>query len=379
MPALYADCRTILVPKAAARLYNLPMNLRGPIILARYLALAWSGLIIYGSLHPFAGWRDSGASPLAWLEGGWPRYWTGFDLAANVAVYLPLGFCATLALFRLPWRYTAPILGTLLGTALSLGLETVQTWLPSRVPSNLDLACNGLGTLLGALWAKKVGPRVFARVAALQHRLVAPVPHAELGLTLLGLWLLTQLSPETLLFGTGDVRHLFGLNGALPFAADSFMLIEAAITASNLLAVGLMLRLLCIRLAEAYAVVPLFILCALLINTLAAAVLVGPNEALAWLTPGARLGLLAGGSGLAFALLLPATPRLLLTALALMAGTVMVNLAPPNPYSQAALAVWRQGHFLNFNGLTRLVSTLWPFLTLPFLLLATRRPYAGTR
>ena len=65
---------------------------------------------------------------------------------------------------------------------------------------------------------------------------------------------------------------------------------------------------------------------------------------------------------------------LLLAALALMAGAILVNLAPPNPYSAAALAVWRQGHFLNFNGLTRWVSTLWPFLTLPFLLLTSRRP-----
>lgn len=47
-----------------------------------------------------------------------------------------------------------------------------------------------------------------------------------------------------------------------------------------------------------------------------------------------------------------------------MAGTVPVNLTPYNPYSVAALAVWRQGHFLNFNGLTRLTASLWPFLAL---------------
>ena len=33
----------------------------------------------------------------------------------------------------------------------------------------------------------------------------------------------------------------------------------------------------------------------------------------------------------------------MLAAVALMAGTVLVNLAPPNPYSTAALATWRQG------------------------------------
>src|SRR5512145_3355424 len=166
---------------------------RGPILLARYLALAWCGLVIYGSLHPFTGWRDSGVSPFAFVEGGWPRYWTFFDLAANVAVYLPLGFFLTLALRGLPGRFTAPILAVLLAGGVSFGLETVQTWLPSRVPSNVDLVCNTLGGLLGAIWAQWVGPRIFARIAALEQQLIAPVRHAELGLTLLGLWLLVPL------------------------------------------------------------------------------------------------------------------------------------------------------------------------------------------
>lgn len=350
------------------------MNARGPILLARYLALAWCGLVVYGSLHPFAGWRDTGISPFAFLEGGWPRYWTAFDLLANVAVYLPLGFFSTLALHRVPGRLSAPLLAVLLAAGVSCGLESLQTWLPSRVPSNLDLACNSLGGLLGALWAHAVGPRVFARIAALEHRLIAPVPHAELGLTLLGLWLLVPLSPETLLFGAGDLRQSLGLAGAVPFAAESFVLIEASITAFNAIAVGLIVRQLTARLPWAYLFVALFLLLGLIVRTLATAILITPAEALAWLTPGAQMGLLFAGLFLAIAIALPATPRLMLAALALMAGCVLVNLSPPNPYSMAALATWRQGHFLNFNGLTRLVGTLWPFLTLPFLLLTTRRP-----
>jgi hypothetical protein len=59
----------------------------------------------------------------------------------------------------------------------------------------------------------------------------------------------------------------------------------------------------------------------------------------------------------------------------IMAATVLVNLAPPNPYLTASLKVWQQGHFLNFNGLTRLVSALWPFAALGYLMfLAARRP-----
>jgi VanZ family protein len=352
----------------------MPHHGLGPIRFASYLALAWLGLVVYGSLHPFAGWRDTGVSPLAFLEGGWPRYWTVFDLAANVAVYLPLGFFLTLALSRLPGRYTAMIVATLLAGSVSFALEAVQTWLPSRVPSNLDLACNTLGGLLGALWAKVVGPRVFARIAALEQRLLAPIPHAELGLTLLGLWLLVPLSPETLLFGAGDLRQMFGLTGAVPFAAESFVIIEASITAFNTLAVGLIVRMLCAQLLIAYLIVPLFLLLSLTVATLAAAILVSPADALAWLTPGSQLGLMVGAAILALAIALPATPRLMIAALSLMAGTVLVNLAPPNPYSAAALAAWRQGHFLNFNGLTRLIATLWPFLTLPFLMLSARRP-----
>ena len=73
------------------------------------------------------------------------------------------------------------------------------------------------------------------------------------------------------------------------------------------------------------------------------------------------------------ALLLPATWRIALAAMVLMAGTVLVNLTPPNPYSVVALAAWRQGHFLNFNGLTRLTASLWPFLALPALIMLGRR------
>lgn len=347
---------------------------RGPVLLSRYLALAWCGLVVYGSLHPFSGWRDTGVSPFAFLEGGWPRYWTVFDIITNILVYLPLGFLLTLAFTGLPGRFSPAILGVLLAGAVSFCLESLQTWLPSRVPSNLDLGCNVLGSLIGAAFAYHTGPRFFPRLAAWQHRLMAPLPHAELGLTLLGLWLLVPLSPETLLFGAGDLRQALDLTAAVPFAAESFMLIEASITAFNAIAVGLLVRLLLASTALSYVVVPIFLFLGLLVRTVAAAVLVSPAGAFAWLTPGAQMGLLMGGMALALTLFLPFNARLVLAALALMAGTVLVNLAPPNPYSAAALAAWRQGHFLNFNGLTRLVSLLWPFLTLPFFLLAGRKP-----
>lgn len=346
-------------------------------ILARYLALAWCGLIVYGSLHPFSGWADTGVPLLAFLDGDWPKYWTVFDLVANVAVYIPLSFFLVLGASRLPGRYTALCLATLLASGLSLGLEVLQNWLPSRIPSNIDLGCNALGGLIGAITAQILGPRVFAQLEATAHRLLAPLPHGELGLTLLGLWMMVPLSPETLLFGAGDLRQLLSYTPPIPFSVENYALIEAGVTACNAVAVGLFLRGLLARRRFAYLIVPMFLLCGLAVRMLAAAILVNPAEAMAWLTPGATQGLLVAAATLALTLWLPTRTSLALAGLILIAATLLVNLAPANPYSAAALAAWRQGHFLNFNGLTRLVASLWPFLTLPFLWLSLRS--AGRR
>ena len=61
-----------------------------PLRLIRYLALAYAALIVYASLHPFSSWRDGNLTPFSFLEACWPRYWTLFDIAANLLAYLPL-------------------------------------------------------------------------------------------------------------------------------------------------------------------------------------------------------------------------------------------------------------------------------------------------
>lgn len=341
--------------------------------LPRYLALAYTVLVIYASLHPFSGWQDRGVSPLAFLDAGWPRWWTGFDLTVNMLVYVPLGYLLTLAVSRKTGRLLPTLLGACLAAGISFGMEVTQTWLPSRVPSNLDLACNSLGGVIGAIAAYRGGTHALTWLARMERRLVAPIPHAELGLTLIGLWLLTQLSPETLLFGAGDFRQLLGLSPAIAYAPPSFFAIETVVIACNTVAIGLIARTLLADRAPPVAVLLAFFLFALLVRATSAAVLIGPRDAMSWLTPGAGLGLAFGGIVLSVTLFLPAAWRVAVAGLALMAGTVLVNLAPTNPYSAAALATWRQGHFLNFNGVTRLVASLWPFLALPYLMLLGRR------
>ena len=344
-----------------------------PTLLPRYLALAYAALIVYASLHPFTGWRDPGVSPFFFLDAAWPRYWTVFDLLINVLAYLPLGFLLALTLRRLPGRWLPALAALLLGAAISFALECLQTWLPSRVPSNVDLASNSLGSAIGAMLTLWHGDRFFRHVVLMQQRMLAPIRNVELGLVLTGVWLLTQLSPETLLFGAGDLRHLFEITPAVPYAAPSFFAMETAIIVCNTIAIGLFTRTLLSGNTSAYLVLITFFAVALLIRALAAAILVDPLDAFAWFTPGAGLGLMLGFSLLALMLLLPAPWRVALAGLALMAGTVLVNLAPPNPYSAAALATWRQGHFLNFNGLTRIAASFWPFIALPYLTVLGRR------
>jgi hypothetical protein len=235
------------------------------------------------------------------------------------------------------------------------------------------LGCKTLGALFGALLAFQAGDTLRRWWRFWRARLIAPRPHVDLGLTLLGLWLLTLLSPETLLFGVGDLRQTLRWLPTLTYAPETYHVTETAVVICNLLAVGLFTAAMTRGRWLAYLLVPLFFGIAALVRCLAAAILAGPGQFLVWLTPGVREGLYVGAIILVFVLLLPPLGRLVLAALCLLAGAMLVNLAPIDPYSPDALALWRQGHFLNFNGLTRWVSCIWPFLALPYLILASRR------
>ncbi|MDR2364301.1 MAG: VanZ family protein [Zoogloeaceae bacterium] len=349
-----------------------------PDLLPRYLALAWAGLTVYGSLYPFSGWRRGGADAFAFLSWAWPDYWTKFDLAANIVIYMPLGFLLTLALRRLPGRASGVTCAVLASALLSLGMESLQTWLPSRIASNLDFACNTLGALLGGLTALWVGARLRLWWKSWRARRIAPLPHVDLGLTLLGLWLMTLLSPETLLFGVGDLRQT--LDMGLPtqgYAPRTYHIAETAVVTSNVLAMGLFVAALLRGRWRAYLLVPAFFLFAAILCSLSAALFSAPAQFLVWMTPGAREGLALGAALLSLTLLLPPRTRPPLAALALLIGVLLVNCVPMNPYSLAAPARGQEGHFFNFNGLTRWISIIWPFLAFPYLLLACRREKNG--
>lgn len=338
--------------------------------LARYLLAAWLLLVLYASLHPLSGWQDRGAAAWAFLDAPLPRYVTGFDLAANFLAYLPLGLLSVMALHPRLRGAAAVVVATLAGAGLSLSVEALQGFLPSRIPSNLDAALNAAGTLAGAVLGAVYTRRLLAGrgLHGLRHRLFQPGGHIDLGLVLLALWLFTQLTPETLLFGNGDLRDWFtdGPPGAL-HPAQVFIRAEAAVAACNALAIGLLVTCLAAPGQPARALVLVTFAAAFAVRSIAFGVL-GSTDPLAWLTPGAAFGAAAGVVGAIATTGLPRAWRIAIAGLALMAATAIVNLSPENPYNAATQAMWRQGHFLNFNGLTRLVSMLWPFAALAYLM-----------
>ncbi len=82
------------------------------------------------------------------------------DLAINVFGFLPFGF-----FFFLYANATKPnrrlvnvLIAVFLGAAISLSIELIQVFLPSRSSSATDLFCNTGGTLLGVLLALAISP-----------------------------------------------------------------------------------------------------------------------------------------------------------------------------------------------------------------------------
>jgi len=348
--------------------------------LSRLLLAAYLLLAIYASLYPFRGWRDPGG--LTALGLPWPSFVTAFDVGANFLGYFPYGFLCVLALPRSLPATGAALAAIGSGALLSIALETLQGFLPARIPSGLDVAMNVAGATAGAIaglqlapWLWNEGP--FKRTRAM---LLAPGPGTDLGVTLLGLWLFAQLNPAALAFGTGDLRDLLVAPAGAAHRAEFFVAIEAITCAANLLAVALLASVIANPGTSVRSFVVAIILAALAVKTLAFATLMQAEHVFAWVTPGAWAGI---ASGTLLALLtvgLGRRVRLALAGVFLMAATVLLNLAPANPYLAATLKVWSQGHFLNFNGLTRLVSAAWPFAALGYLIYlasARNREIAG--
>jgi VanZ family protein len=352
--------------------------------LARSALLAYAVLVLSAGLAPWSGWRDLGVAPLAFLSAPVPRFITPFDLLVNVLGYLPLGALIVLALHPRVRGLAAVLLATAGGAVLAGSIEALQTFLPGRVPSNIDLGVNTLGALAGGVLAAPLAAPLIDRGRLQQLRARWFARDASGLLVLLALWPAAQVTTTPMLFGNGRLLPLDALaeqagwsaplawlNG---FGTAEFMLAEALVVAAATLAAGLALAALSQPFAPRLRLLAAFFALVLGVKTFAYAWLFGPAKALAWVTLGAAGGLLLGLLALAVA---AHGRRRALLAGALAATVlwlVLVNVVPDNPYHADLIARYRVGRLRHFTAMADWLAAAWPLLLLGGLaLLAARR------
>jgi VanZ family protein len=356
------------------------------------LAVAYVALIVYASLYPFSGWRDQGLFPWDFLLAPWPRYWTGFDVAINLAGYVPLGALAALSALRARRRHVAMV-ALLVGVLLSFTMEALQSYLPTRVASREDLLLNSLGTALGAL-ATLLLDRwgVIRRWSRLRARWF--VEQSRGGMVLLAAWPVALMFPAAVPFGLGQIQfrveevltqQLAGTSVATWLPQRTSPLTPLG-EGAEMVCVFLGLLIPCLlgfcvvrSMRRRLWLVGVMTLLGVAATALSAALSWGPAHAWAWLGMPAILGV---GLCVVIALALTLVSWRSSSALLLLALGVylsLLNQAPESPYFAQTLQAWEQGRFIRFHGLAQWLGWLWPYATLCFVLLQLGRSDTKTR
>ncbi len=355
--------------------------------------VAYLVLIVYASWYPFSGWKVNNFAAILDVIKQWPRYWSAFDITINIIGYMPLGSLLVFALYPRFQRSWAVILASLAGLLISVTMEGVQYFLPSRVTSLLDVMTNAGGTLAGALIGIYLTPMLLEKGRLRLLRTQWLHHEASRELLVLGLWPLAQIFPQAYLFGLGQVLPILSswisevldmdvnlgamlLDGFEP-DADEFLLSETFITACGCTGAILIGLFLLNRHAPKFWLACLLMLAALASKTLASALMFGPDLAFAWMTPGAKGGLLISAVmlyGFSFA---PTHVQRRLAIIMLASSLLLINIIPSNPYFLVTMQSEIQGKFLNFYGAAQFLSVVWPLLALWYLLnhvQRTRKP-----
>jgi VanZ family protein len=346
------------------------------------LSLVYVGLIVYASLYPFTGWRDQGISPWDYLAAPLPRYWTGFDLVSNILGYAPLGFLLALSALRTGHGGKAVMRATLSAGGLSLLLEALQSYLPARVPSNVDFVLN-----LGGAWLGAVTATLLEKMGAIDRwshfRARWFVADARGALVLLALWPVALLFPAAVPLGLGQVFER--LESALAeLLMDTPFLewlpvrdveFQPLLPGAEMICVMLGALIPCLL---GFCVIPavsrraVFVLTVLAagvgVTALSAALSYGPAHAWSWISLPVKVGL-GMTALLAFVMMnVPGRVSAGLMLLALGIFLSVINQAPNSAYFAHTLHTWEQGRFIRFHGVGQWLGWLWPYAALVYVL-----------
>ena len=335
--------------------------------LARAMSLSYALLILYVSLNPFDFDFQNGIAAWAWLDAPLPRFITLFDVAVNILAYIPFGFLVMFAAYP-RWRnYIALGIALGLSAALALGVETLQSWLPTRIPSQMDWWANILGGLLGGLLAIPLGPQWLSG-SAIRRRFDQwfGLNWAACALFLLFPW--SQIYPQSSWLGTGVWGH--AIFGSVDWGTlvMNHVIQETIITSLCWLGIALLLSLGMRAKAPQWQILNGLLGLTVLIKTLFTALQFGAEFSLIWLTAGALWGMVLGSLLLRWALRFNSRAKFGLALICLLGTTIAVNVLPDNPYFILTLRHWYQGRLLHFNELMQWVSVVWLPLALVWMI-----------
>lgn len=336
-------------------------------LLARILAVAYFVVIAYTSLQPFSGWWIPPEDIRGFLWAPWPRYITLEDVVINIAAYVPLGFLlARGGMAKLGVR-GAVFAAAALALLTSVAMECVQMFMPTRIASNVDVLTNGFGGLMGAFASPFFAPTrgLGIRLARLRQQWSAYGLAADVGIVLVGIWLVTQLHPNAQLFGTGNLRDTFDLPDWGTHTPQLLVATEAAVAGLNLLGVGLVLYALGRRTVPRGWAVAAVLVFALAGKALAAFAFARGAPPFAWITPGVLIGVLVSAVVLYGLTHASRRTQWILAGASFAAAVAVINVAPDNPYQTIPPQLLvGPTHILSFSAIVRALSELWPFLAM---------------
>jgi hypothetical protein len=268
------------------------------------------------------------------------------------------------------------------GSLLSLSLESLQLFLPARVPSNVDWELNTVGTLMGASLAWTLERFGFLDRWT-RFRAKWFFSDARGALVLLALWPVALLFPAPVPFGLGQILERTEDALALwlqdtpwldwlpvrEVELQPLLPIYEVVCVSMGQLIPCMLAFTLIRHLHQKAIaLALLLASGLGFTALSAALTYGPSHVWGWINPPVQLGLLLAAL-LAVPMMWVQEKTLQVLALVgLVLQLTMLNNASASAYFALTLHNWEQGQFIRFHGLIQWMGWLWPFVLLVYLM-----------
>lgn len=317
-------------------------------------------LLIYGTLYPFNWHWDATLTLEPFLH--WPKRLSKSDFITNLLVYIPLGLLLGQLLKKYLSLAVTAFVATLIGTLLSFSLEYLQQMLPNRVSSLADLTLNSAGSLIGAgLSSVFSGTSIFYRkLSYFREQWFHQGSVANVGLIVIGLWMLSQLMPLLPSLDMGTFRH--GLRPIWYTLNDlsAFDFWQASTYTLNIFALSALSALI-IKPDRPH----LLLLCGFVLVVLFLKVpVIGRQLSLEALS-GALTGIIL------YSIIRPRNAAGNMAAIALVLALV-VDTVHANPYTTLLRDInWIpfRGQMRTMMGLSDLFASLWPFAALAFVVI----------